>query len=326
MAPEGTGSRLRLVVDDPDAGRLDAWVAAQLPELSRSRFAQLLEQGCVLVNGSVPRKSLRPSPGDVVVIDMPPAVATGIEAEAIPLSIVHEDEDLVVVDKPAGLVVHPAPGHRSGTLVNALLHHVTDLSGIGGVLRPGIVHRLDKDTSGLIIVAKHDESHRALSTALKRREVRRLYLAAAWGHLAQEVVDVDAPIARARNDRKRMAVSPDGRPAQTRLTRLARWRAADFIRAELRTGRTHQIRVHLSHLGHPVVGDATYGPNAVRGLSGPDRQWAQELARRVTRQFLHAAELRFRHPRTGEALVFTSVLPAELEAAAEWANTTSLAR
>src|SRR5690606_20977500 len=205
-----------------------------------------------------------------------------------------------------------------------LLHHVQDLSGIGGVLRPGIVHRLDRDTSGLLVVAKNDAAHRALSAALKRREMRRIYIAAAWGHLPEDRMVVDAPIARSRTDRKRMAVLPDGRPARTRLRRLARWRAADLLQVELETGRTHQIRVHLAHIGHPVVGDATYGANAERGISGPDRRWAVELARRVPRQFLHAARLRFRHPRTGQELRFDSALPADLREAAEWAAATSI--
>ncbi|HEX2167655.1 MAG TPA: RluA family pseudouridine synthase [Longimicrobiales bacterium] len=315
--------RERLVVAEGGDARLDAWLAAHHTELSRSRAVQLLEQGRVLVNGAPARKSHRVAEGDVIEIDMPAPVPDAISAEAIPLVVVHEDAHLLVIDKPAGLVVHPAPGHRSGTLVNALLHHVKDLSGIGGVLRPGIVHRLDRDTSGLMIVAKNDAAHRKLSGALKRREVSRIYVAAAWGHLPQDTMDVDAPIARARTDRKRMAVLPDGRTARTRIRRIARWRAADLVQAELETGRTHQIRVHLAHIGHPVVGDATYGQGAERGMSGPDRRWAAELAKRVPRQFLHAARLRFRHPATGEELRFDSRLPADLAAAAEWAESTN---
>jgi 23S rRNA pseudouridine1911/1915/1917 synthase len=316
--------RERLVVDAADNARLDTWLAAHHPDLSRSRAAQLLDQGRVRVNGAAARKSQRLSDGDIVEIDMPAPVATAIEAEPIPLVIVHEDADLLVIDKPAGLVVHPAPGHRSGTLVNALLHHISDLSGIGGVLRPGIVHRLDRDTSGLMIVAKNDTAHRRLSAALKRREVRRIYLAGAWGHLPQDSMTIDAPIARARNDRKRMAVLPDGRTARTRLRRVARWRAADLVQAELETGRTHQIRVHLAHIGHPVVGDVTYGQGAERGMSGPDRRWAGELARQVPRQFLHATRLRFLHPRTGAELQFDSRLPPDLAEAAQWAESTTL--
>jgi 23S rRNA pseudouridine1911/1915/1917 synthase len=246
-----------------------------------------------------------------------------IAAEAIPLDILYQDGDLLVLNNAAGIVVHPAPGHASGTLVHALLHHVTDLSGIGGELRPGIVHRLDRDTSGLLLVAKNDVAHRQLSAALKRREIRRTYTVAAWGHLATDAVEVDAPIGRARTERKRMAVTPTGRPARTRLRRTARWRAADLLQAELETGRTHQIRVHLAHIGHPVVGDRVYGQGAERGVSGPAHRWAVELARRVPRQFLHAAQLRFRHPRTGSLLEFSAPLPPDLDAAAEWAQTSS---
>lgn len=305
------------------AGRLDTFLAASLPDLSRNRIARLLEEGLVRVNGEIPRKSYRPVPGDVITVEVPPAGAASAEAEAIPLHIVHEDADLLVIDKPAGLVVHPAPGHPSGTLVNALLHHVRDLSGIGGVLRPGIVHRLDRDTSGLMLVAKNDAAHRGLSAALKRREIRRTYTAAAWGHLPEDELLVDAPIGRSHTDRKRMAVVAGGRTARTRFHRLEHWVAADLLRAELETGRTHQIRVHLAHIGHPVVGDATYGGTSIKGLSGPGRQWAAGLAKRVPRQFLHASALRFRHPGTGEILAFESALPAELAAAAEWAAATS---
>lgn len=313
----------RLVVTAAGDARVDRYLAEHHPDLSRSRAAQLIEQGRVRVNGTTARKSHRVCNGDIIEIDIPAPEPAALLPEAIPLVIVHEDEDLLVVDKPAGLVVHPAPGHRSGTLVNALLHHVTDLSGIGGVLRPGIVHRLDRDTSGLILIAKNDAAHRALSAALKRREIRRIYVAAIWGHLNHDRLEIDAPIARSRHDRKRMAVLPDGRPARTRVRRLARWRAADLVQAELETGRTHQIRVHLAHVGHPVVGDGTYGHGAQRGMSGPDRTWAAELARRVPRQFLHATRLRFAHPRTGAELRFDSRLPPDLAEAAEWAESTT---
>lgn len=312
----------RLIVDAP-AARLDRFVAERMPELSRTRVAQLVEEGHVLLNGERPRKSESLEPGDRVDVTLPPPVPTAVEAEPIPLDIVYEDADLLVVDKPAGLVVHPAAGHRTGTLVNALLHHVSDLSGIGGELRPGIVHRLDKDTSGLLVVAKHDQAHRRLSRALKKREVKRIYLAACWGHV-DEAVTVDAPVGRSPGDRKRMAVVKSGRRAVTHLRRLERWRAADLLRVELETGRTHQIRIHLAHLGHPVVGDELYGRGGHRGISGPDRQWAAMLESRVPRQFLHAAELHFAHPRTGEPRRFQSPLPAQLAAAAAWARETSM--
>lgn len=314
------GTRRLRVEPAPAARRLDAYLAARLPDLSRSRIAQLLADGLVRVNGAPARKSQRPEAGDLVEIAVPAARVDRIAPEAIPLDIVYQDRDLAVINKPAGLVVHPAPGHHGGTLVNALLHHLTDLSGIGGVLRPGIVHRLDKDTSGLLIVAKHDRSHRALAAALKRREIRRVYLAACWGHLPADQVDVDQPIARSPVNRQRMAVVEGGRPARTRLRRLERWAAADLVRAELDTGRTHQIRVHLAWLGHPVVGDALYGSGGARGISGPAHRWARELAKRVPRQFLHAAELAFAHPLSGEPLRFEAALPADLAAAVEWAR------
>lgn len=305
-----------------EAPRLDTYLAERL-DLSRTRIEQLIAQGRVTVNGSVPRKRDRPAPGDRIEVRVPPPIPLSVAPEPIPLPIVHEDADIVVVDKPAGLVVHPAPGHRQGTLVNALLHHVGDLSGIGGVLRPGIVHRLDRDTSGLMVVAKNDAAHLALSGALKRREVKRRYLVAAWGHLAEDAVTVDAPIGRHPTDRKRMGVVPEGRSARTHLRRLELWRAADLVSAELETGRTHQIRVHLRHLGHPVVGDRLYGEGRERGFSGVSRSWAAALARRTRRQFLHAAELRFAHPRTGEPLEFHSPLPIDLERIAEWARRTT---
>jgi 23S rRNA pseudouridine1911/1915/1917 synthase len=308
-------------VVDASGARLDLYLSSTLPDLSRSRAARLVDDGHVLVNGQHPRRSYRVAAGDVLDVVIPAPRPSAIEAEAIPLDIIYQDADLLVLDKAAGIVVHPAPGHDSGTLVHALLHHVADLSGIGGELRPGIVHRLDRDTSGLLLVAKHDAAHRQLSAAIKRREIRRVYTAAAWGHLTADAVDIDAPIGRARTDRKRMTVTPHGRPALTRIRRTARWPAADLLEAVLETGRTHQIRVHLAHIGHPVVGDRTYGRGAERGMSGPARRWAAELARRVPRQFLHASQLRFRHPRTGELLHFAAPLPADLAEAAEWAET-----
>jgi 23S rRNA pseudouridine1911/1915/1917 synthase len=324
LSEAGAGSAAilrRLTVEaEPAADRLDSYLATRLPDLSRSRIAQLITQGHVLVNGAPGRKSLRPAPGDIVELAVPPTVASEILPEAIPIQVLYQDDDILVIDKPAGLVVHPAPGNWSGTLVNALLHHVPDLSGIGGVRRPGIVHRLDKDTSGLMLIAKHDSAHRRLSAALKRREVRRRYLTAAWGHLRTDELTVDAPVGRVRSDRKRMGVVPEGRPARTRFTRLERWSAADLLRAELETGRTHQIRVHLQSIGHPVVGDRTYIGGGERGMSGPARAWARELMRRLPRQFLHAAELEFEHPRTGERLRFESPLPEDLAAAAAWAR------
>ncbi len=303
--------------------RLDAWLAAAVPELSRSRIAQLIGEGQVRLNGEVPRKSERIAAGDVVELTVPPPEPSTVESQDIPLDVVFEDRDLLVVNKPAGMVVHPAPGHRTGTLVNALLHHVEDLSGIGGVRRPGIVHRLDMDTSGLLIVAKHDRAHRSLAAALKRREIHRSYLTAVWGHLDEDRQTVDAPVARSARQRKRQTVTPEGRRAVTHFQRAERWVAADLLRATLETGRTHQIRVHLSHIGHPVVGDPLYGGGGARRISGQGLPWARELERRVPRQFLHAERLVFEHPRTHERIDLRAPLPPDLAAAAAWARESS---
>jgi len=312
-----------LVVDTAADARLDAYLAQRLPALSRSQIVNLISAGHVTLNGRAARKSEKPAAGDVIEIQIPEAEPSTLEPENIPLDIRYEDADLLVIDKPAGLVVHPGPGNQTGTLVHALLHHVKDLSGIGGVLRPGIVHRLDKETSGLMLVAKHDQAHRALSAALRRREVKRLYMAAAWGHFTQDHITVDAPIARSPNFRQRMAIVAGGRPAVTHFTRLERWRGADLLRAELETGRTHQIRVHLLSIGHPVVGDLVYAPRAAKGMSGPAQGWSNALARRVHRQFLHAYQLEFAHPTTGVRVRFDSPLPPDLLAAVEWARSTS---
>ncbi len=303
------------------AGRLDAWLAEAL-EMSRSRAAALIEQGQVEVDGRRPRKSAQVSPGQTVAVVIPPLEVLSAEPQDLPLDIVYQDASLLVVNKAPGMVVHPAPGHPSGTLVNALLHHVTDLSGIGGALRPGIVHRLDRDTSGLLVVAKDDRAHQGLSEALKERRVRRLYLAASWGHLPTTPLTIEAPVGRHPRDRKRMAVREDGRPASTLVTVRERWVAAELLEVSLGTGRTHQIRVHLAHLGHPVVGDETYGAERHKGMSGEGRAWAAELARRVPRQFLHATRLEFDHPITSEALSFEAPLPADLASAAAWARGT----
>ena len=321
------GETREIIVEVETDQRLDSFLAEHL-DVSRSRIAQLIQSGHVRRNGQTPRKRDRPLPGDRIQVELPTPQPSAIEAEPIPLEIVYQDADLLVIDKPPGLVVHPAPGHRSGTLVNALLHHVADLSGIGGELRPGIVHRLDRDTSGLLLVAKHDAAHRRLADALRARDVRRRYLVAAWGHLKDESVTADIPIGRHPTDRKRMAALEEGsgrrvRRALTHFRVQQRWRAAELLEAELETGRTHQIRVHLLHLGHPTVGDRTYGPGWERGFGGGDRAWAAELAQRTPRQFLHATELRFAHPRTDAAMCFRSPLPPDLARVADWAAESS---
>jgi 23S rRNA pseudouridine1911/1915/1917 synthase len=315
----GEARRETLVVRPGQEGRLDRFLADRLG-LSRTRVQALVAAGHVDVDGRAPRKSERVGPGSRVSVEIPPAEAVEMVPEDLPLSIVFEDEHLLVVDKAAGMVVHPAPGHRSGTLVNALLFHVHDLPGVGGRLRPGIVHRLDRDTSGLLVVAKTDAAHLALADGLRHRRVKRLYRAACWGHLEESPLTVDAPIGRDPRDRKRMAVVEDGRRAVTRARVRERWLRADLLDVALQTGRTHQIRVHLAHVGHPVVGDRVYGARWVRGMGGTERGWARELARRTPRHFLHAAELAFEHPATGARMRFHSPLPADLAAVAAWAT------
>lgn len=322
---EGAGGRRLIEIgegEDAAGDRLDRLLAERL-SLSRARVVQLISDGLVTVDGRVPRKRYRPRAGDRIEIDLPPPVSTRLAPEDIPVELRYADDDLAVVEKPAGLVVHPAPGHPGGTLVNALLFHLGGLSSIGGDRRPGIVHRLDKDTSGLMLVARRDEAHQALSAALRRREVERGYVAAVWGHLDEERFTVDRPIGRDPRDRKRMAVRETGRPAVTHFKRLERWNAAELLAVRLATGRTHQIRVHLGSLGHPVVGDPIYGPNRERGFGGAGGRWAGELRRRAGRLFLHAAHLAFEHPGTGEAMSFASPLPSPLLEASEWARASS---
>jgi 23S rRNA pseudouridine1911/1915/1917 synthase len=317
---DATAERVHaLLVGEGEEGRLDRFVAGHL-DLSRTRVQALLADGRVKVDGRAARKSEAVQPGMRIEVVVPPPVAVDIPAEDIPLDVVFEDEHLVVVNKAAGMVVHPAPGHRTGTLVNALLFHVRDLSGVGGRLRPGIVHRLDRDTSGLLVAAKTDAAHHGLADALRKRKVRRIYLAAAWGHLDESPLTIEAPIARDRKDRKRMAVSEGGRSAITRVRVRERWERADLLDVALKTGRTHQIRVHLAHVGHPVVGDSVYGSGWERGMGGPSHVWAKELARRTPRLFLHAAQLGFDHPVTGAGMRFDAPLPPDLAAVAEWAR------
>ena len=311
-------TRHRWVADADASGRVDSYAAKALG-LSRSRVVALVSAGEVLVDGRVPKKSDPVSPGQELEVRVPEPVPATAAPQDIPVEIVFQDGELVVVDKQAGLVVHPAPGHPDGTLVNALLHHVGDLAGIGGTLRPGIVHRLDRDTSGLMVVAKTDRAHQALSAALKARRVKRTYLAALWGTLRDSSVAVDKPIGRHPRDRTRMAVTAKGRPARTRFRHLERWVAASLCEAELDTGRTHQIRVHAAVIGHPVVGDALYGAGRERGFAGPQRPWATTLARRTARQFLHAHRLAFAHPVTGQAMAFEAPLPADLAEVRDWA-------
>lgn len=318
---DGDGPLRRWTVGPGADGRLDLYLADQLG-ISRSRAASLLSEGCVRVDGGVPKKSTLVAVGQRIEARLPPPVPVRAQPRDIPLEIVYQDGDVVVVNKQSGLVVHPAPGHWDDTLVNALLHHVGDLSGIGGKLRPGIVHRLDRDTSGLIVAAKTDRAHRSLSEALKRREVTRVYLAALWGGTDPSPWVVDRPIGRHPNQRTRMAVVPDGRPARTTFSSTERWPAATLCEVRLATGRTHQIRVHAAAAGHPVVGDAIYGAGREKGFSGDAARWAAELARRTPRQFLHATRLAFGHPATGKRMAFDTPLPPDLARVREWARDT----
>jgi len=276
--------------------------------------ARLVAGGAAQVNEAAARASLLLQRGDRVWVAPFASVRPGMRPLApcaMALTIVYEDEHLAVVDKPAGLVVHPAPGHWGDTLVNALVARGTTLSG-GPDGRPGIVHRLDRDTSGLLVVAKSDLAHRRLAHAIAARRVHRTYAALAWGHLDQDPTLIEAPIARSVTDRKRMAVRPEGRPARTEARTVARFGVADLLRVVLVTGRTHQIRVHLAHIGHPVVGDPVYHGGGSRRVSGSERTEAERLERCTPRQALHAAELRFRHPIHGEPLVLRSEWPPDL--------------
>ena len=314
-----TEERVEVLTVGRAGDRLDVYVAGN-SDLSRARVQALVAEGRVLVDGHVARKAHRLEAGQQIEVRVPPPEALEAQPEDIALDVLFEDSSLLVVNKPAGMVTHPAPGHPTGTLVNALLAHTDDLSGIGGKLRPGIVHRLDRYTSGLMVVAKSDGAHQALSHAIQRRDIRRLYLAASWGHLSESPLEVTAPIGRDPVERQRMAVVEKGRYAVTRFRVVERWLGAELLRVALGTGRTHQIRVHLAHIGHPVVGDAVYGVGWERGMGGNARQWARMLGQRVERQFLHSWRLSFEHPVSGALMRFEAPLPPDLQTCAEWAR------
>lgn len=291
-----------LQVNPEDTGtRLDAWLAGQLPDVTRSAAARLCEEGRVTAAGKPLAKNYRLSGGEAVSVTLPDPEPVDVAPQNIPLDVVYEDSDVIVVNKPKGLVVHPAPGHPDGTLVNALLHHCGDsLSGIGGELRPGIVHRIDRDTSGLIIAAKNDLAHQRLAAQLQDHTLARVYQCIVVGRLREDAGTVDAPIGRHPTDRKKMAVVAGGRSAVTHWRVLERFPGFTYVECRLETGRTHQIRVHMAHIGHPILGDTVYGnKRAIPGLQG---------------QCLHAVGLRFRHPRTGGLVELTCPLPEEFEA------------
>ena len=293
---------LTLRPTESDAGkRVDAWLSAQAEDLTRSAAQRLLEEGRVTLGGRPLAKNYKLTGGETLAVSLPDPEPIDAAPQDIPLDVVYEDADVIVVNKPKGLVVHPAPGHPDGTLVNALLYHCGgSLSGVGGALRPGIVHRIDRDTSGLIIAAKNDFAHQALAAQLQDHSLARTYECVALGGFQEELGTVNAPIGRHPVERKKMAVVPSGRPAVTHWAVLERFSGYTRLRCRLETGRTHQIRVHLAYLGHPILGDTVYGPKKpVPGLQG---------------QCLHAVGLRFLHPRTGETVELRCPLPEEFQA------------
>ena len=274
--------------------RLDKAVA-ELTYLSRSLANEQIKDGRILVNGQAKKAKYAVKEGDIIYYELPEPEVVEYVAEDIPLEIVYQDEDVAVINKPQGMVVHPSAGHTSGTLVNALMYHIQDLSGINGVLRPGIVHRIDKDTSGLLMIAKNDQAHVALADELKDKKSLRKYWAIVHGNLPNDRGVIEAPIGRSEKDRKKQAVTAKGKPALTRFQVLERFGDYTLVELQLETGRTHQIRVHMAYIGHPVAGDEVYGPR--KTLKGHG-------------QFLHARTLGFTHPRTGEVLEFTAEAPA----------------
>jgi 23S rRNA pseudouridine1911/1915/1917 synthase len=313
--------RFEVEVAAEDAGsRLDRLLAARLPELSRARVQALIRAGQATRGGEILKDpSAKVNASDLLALAVPPAVEAAPIAQAIALEVVYEDDCLIVIDKPAGMVVHPAAGHGEGTLVNALLAHCGDsLSGIGGVKRPGIVHRLDKDTTGLL-VAKTDRAHKSLAAQFadhgRTGALRRAYQAVAWGVPSRQRLTIEAPLDRSPSNREKIAVRPGGRAAVTHVELLERFGpaaapAASLVRCTLETGRTHQIRVHLAHIGHPLLGDPLYG-SGFRTKAALLDESAREGLRALGRQALHAAELEFEHPVTGEPMAFSSPLPAD---------------
>ena len=286
---------MELKIDAAAAGlRLDKAVA-DLTELSRGLANEQIKNGQILVNGEAKKAKYAVKEGDVISYEVPEPEVVEYVAEDLPLEIVYQDEDVAVVIKPQGMVVHPSAGHTSGTLVNALMYHIKDLSGINGVLRPGIVHRIDKDTSGLLMIAKNDQAHLSLADELKNKKSLRKYWAIVHGNLPNDRGVIEAPIGRSEKDRKKQAVTAKGKPALTRFQVLERFGDYTLVELQLETGRTHQIRVHMAYIGHPVAGDEIYGPR--KTLKGHG-------------QFLHARTLGFTHPRTGEVLEFTAEAPA----------------
>ena len=292
---------MRSYIADKEGERLDVFVARQAEGLSRSHAQKLIAAGNVTVEGEVQRASCKLAAGQRVEVELPPPAPMKAQPEALPISVLYEDADVIVVNKARGMVVHPAPGAESGTLVNALLAHCGDLSGVGGTLRPGIVHRLDKDTSGVMIVAKNDAAHLSLAEQIRRKTAHRIYWAVVLGNIREEAGEIRAPIGRSTKDRQKMAVAREnGKDAVTRFWVKERFGDYTLVECRLLTGRTHQIRVHMAYIGHPVLGDPKYGsgkcPFAIEG------------------QALHSMTLSFVHPTTGEPMEYTAPLPADMEA------------
>jgi 23S rRNA pseudouridine1911/1915/1917 synthase len=301
------------IIDEDGAGqRLDAFLAHLIPDLTRSAVQRLIEQGHVYLDDSMPKPSVKLRVGDKVQVTVPPPELTSATPEDIPLEILFEDSDLVVVNKPAGMVVHPGAGNSAGTLVNALLGHCNDLSGIGGELRPGIVHRIDKETSGILVVAKSDAAHQGLSQQFSAHTIKRVYIALVFGSMKTDTGKIEGTIGRHPVDRKKMSgTSRHGKRAVTHWRVLARYPGVSLLRIKLETGRTHQIRVHLSENGHPLLGDAVYGGGG--RLAGLKDAKLKSLIKEMGRQALHAQTLGFIHPVTGVYLEFSAELPADIQ-------------
>ena len=286
-------SKQQWTIEEDLKMRLDKYLSEN-SDLSRTRVQELAKAGEIFVNGKAAKSSAKLNLGDVIECDVPEDEPIDVEPENIPLDIVYEDEDVAVVYKPQGMVVHPSVGHTSGTLVNALMYHIKDLSSINGVIRPGIVHRIDKDTSGLLMIAKNDTAHNALAAELKDKKSLRKYVAIVHGNIPNDRGVIEAPIGRSDKDRKKQAVTAKGKPAVTHFKVLERFGNYTLVELTLETGRTHQIRVHMAYIGHPVAGDPLYGPRKTLKGNG---------------QFLHAQTLGFTHPKTGETMTFTAEVP-----------------
>ncbi|MEN6331768.1 MAG: RluA family pseudouridine synthase [Smithella sp.] len=311
MTADNPSSRLFTVDHGQSGQRLDVFLAQNDQSLSRSRVKRAIEEGEVLVNCLAPKPSQRLKEGDVVRLNLKPAKEALAVPQEIPLNIIYEDAGIIVINKEAGMVVHPAPGNYDHTLVNALLFHCHDLSGIGGVLRPGIVHRLDKGTSGLIVAAKSDAAHRSLAAQFKNHEVDKTYCALVWGDIKGDQGEIIMPVGRHPGDRKKMSTkSKRGRDAITYWKVKERYGLATLLDVEIKTGRTHQIRVHLSDRGYPVVGDAVYG-NASKIRTVTDAALKAQF-KALNRQALHATRLSFIHPQSGEKVVFTAEMPEDM--------------